>query len=77
MPQAILKFNLPEEIADYLPAVNGWKWKQVLCNLDEFLRRKVKYEDLPKETQEIYDNLRDVIRTEMSDYDLYNLYGDG
>jgi hypothetical protein len=43
MPEAILKYNLPEEQDDFELAVNAGKYYSVLWDLDQYLRNFVKY----------------------------------
>lgn len=43
--KAILEFSLPEEQADFDVAQKGYLYACVLEELDEFLRRKTKYEE--------------------------------
>ncbi len=45
--KAVLEFNLPEDQDDFDTATNGWKYRSVLCDIDNFLRSKLKYEELP------------------------------
>jgi hypothetical protein len=42
--KAVLEFNLPDDQYEYNLANDAWKYKSVLINLNEWLRRKVKYE---------------------------------
>lgn len=44
--EAILKFNLPEENADFKNAIDGVKYKIILFELDQYLRNKLKYENI-------------------------------
>jgi hypothetical protein len=52
--KAILEFNLPEDSEDFDLAKNGPKYKLILDELDNYLRAKLKYEDLP---DDVYDEL--------------------
>lgn len=63
MPEAILKFTLPEEQDDFELANSGGKFYTVLWELDQYLRNKVKYpaEDAHNE----YTNAMDEVRTEL------------
>jgi hypothetical protein len=45
--KAILQFNLPEENHEYLNASQGAQMKSILWDLDQWLRAKLKYEELP------------------------------
>lgn len=53
-----LIFNLPEENYEFELACNGGKYKSILCELDNFLRSKLKYEDISDVEYEIYENTR-------------------
>jgi hypothetical protein len=57
--KAILEFNLPEEEQQHSDAVNGTQYKMAIQELDEYLRRRLKYETLSN-----YDEV-DAIRTEL------------
>ena len=61
--KAILKFDLPEENHEFLNATQGANMRYVLSNFDEWLRRKVKYEDLNDEQFKVYQGCRDHLRT--------------
>jgi hypothetical protein len=41
--KAILEFNLDEERHQFEDAIDGWKWKCIVSELDNELRSKVKY----------------------------------
>jgi hypothetical protein len=69
--KATLTFNLPEEDHEYSNAVDGSKMRSVLWDLDQWLRAKLKYEELTdgkydafKETR---DQLRELLREENVD----------
>ena len=67
MPTATLVFNLPEEREDHLCAVNAFKWKSVVSDLDNHLREQLKYghsfktpdEALEKTRQALFDILNE------------------
>jgi len=56
--KATLQFDLPEETEDFDIATNGWKYRSVLCDIDNFLRSKLKYEDLSPGEDEAYEKTR-------------------
>jgi hypothetical protein len=63
--KAILEFNMDdgEDRDNFDNAVNGWKWKQAVWEIDQWLRSEVKYNDnLSEEQYKIYDSTRDKIR---------------
>lgn len=61
--KAILKFNLPEENHEFLNATQGSKMRSVLWEFDQWLRGKVKYEDLTDEQFQVYQGCRDHLRS--------------
>lgn len=42
---AKLEFTLPEEDHEFQTAVDGFRWKSVVWEMNEWLRQKIKYED--------------------------------
>jgi len=56
--KAILDFSIPEDQDDFDTAVNGWKYRSVLCEIDNFLRSKLKYEELLPGEGGAYDKTR-------------------
>jgi hypothetical protein len=68
MTSATLTFN---EENDLIVAINGYKFKLALWDLDQFLRSELKYND--KLTAEQYDYaemLRDKLREILNDYQI-------
>ena len=64
MSKVILEFNTPEENSELQDALHGIKYKYVLTDLDEELRKLYKYEDqkdisIEKVRQMIYELLND------------------
>jgi hypothetical protein len=43
--KGILQFDLPEEQEEHQTAIDARAWKTVVSELDEYLRRLVKYSD--------------------------------
>ena len=57
--KAILEFNLPDEKSEYHDAMNGSSYIFTIQELDEYLRRRLKY-DNPSDTEEkILQEVRD------------------
>lgn len=56
--KALLKFSLPEEQDEFETANNGWKYRSILCDIDNFLRSKLKYEELSPGEDGAYDKTR-------------------
>lgn len=61
--KAILKFDLPEESHEFANATQGAKMRSVLWEFNQWLRSKVKYEDLTDEQFKVYQGCRDHLRT--------------
>ena len=43
--KAILEFNLPEDKVDFDLALQGSDWKHVCWEMDQYLRKEIKYND--------------------------------
>jgi len=63
--KGIIEFDLPMEREEFDEAVNGWKYSLVLWELDQWLRGKLKYENLTDDEYEIYDETREKLWAEM------------
>ena len=62
--KAILEFNLDEERQQFEDAVDGWKWKCIVIELDNELRTRTKYasDDTPDEVVDALVKVRDYLR---------------
>ena len=70
MAELILKFN-EEDFEDARLALDGWKWKMAMWDLDQHLRSEIKYnEKLSAEADEAYQAIRDKIREILHDSNL-------
>jgi hypothetical protein len=58
MAKVILEFDPTEEREDIESAINGWKWKMLVWDLDQHLRSELKYNDAI--TGQVYDELQRV-----------------
>ncbi len=67
--EAILKFNLPEDELDFSNAVNGYKFKLILWDMDQHLRSIAKYSE-DSEKAEIAQELRDKLHEYFSEYNV-------
>ena len=56
MAKITIEFDLDEEREDMESAINGWKWKMIVWDLDQHLRGQLKYND-HNLTEEAYDAL--------------------
>lgn len=66
--KAILEFNLPEENEDHDLALNGYKYKIIVDEIDNYLRSKLKYEDLSDVEHDIYQKVRDELARISDEY---------
>lgn len=70
MAELILKFN-EDELEDARTALDGWKWKSSMWELDQWLRGEIKYnEKLSAERDDAYQAVRDKIREILNDDNL-------
>ena len=57
--KATLEFNLPEDKSDFNLAIKGSDWWHVCWQMDQYLRKRVKYDEgLTEEQLEVYEDLR-------------------
>jgi hypothetical protein len=61
--KAKLIFNLPEENHEWKNAIDGSSMRSTLWEYDQWLRSKIKYEDLNDEQYQVYQGCRDKMRT--------------
>lgn len=70
MAEVILKFR-EDELEDARTALDGWKWKSAMWELDQWLRGEIKYnEKLSEERYDAYEAVRDKIREILNDDNL-------
>jgi hypothetical protein len=74
MGKIILEFDSNEEQNDARTALDGWKWKMLVWDLDQQLRSTVKYgqsfdsnKEASSEERDICDRLREQIRGLMNE----------
>jgi hypothetical protein len=60
--KATLTFNLPEENHEYANAIDGSKMRSALWELDQWLRAKLKYEELTDGQYDAFKETRDELR---------------
>jgi hypothetical protein len=67
--KAILEFNLDEERHQFEDAVDGWKWKCIVIELDNELRTRTKYasDDTPDEVVDALIKMRDFLRESLNE----------
>ena len=74
--KAILEFNLPEDQPEFNTAIKGSDWKHVCWQMDQYLRKHIKYdESLSKEQLRVYEGVREEFNRFMveSNLDLYEV----
>ena len=60
MAKVTLEFDPDEDREDMESAINGWKWKMLVWDLDQHLRSELKYNDqVTGEAFEALEKLRD------------------
>lgn len=66
--KAYLSFKLPEEKEEHELALNGAKYKYALDEMDEYLRKILKYDDtITTDKESIYKEVRDKLRELVND----------
>lgn len=71
MGEIILKFDSIEEAEDARTALDGYKWKLAMWDLDQHLRSELKYnENISGETDAAYEAVREKIREILESYNL-------
>jgi hypothetical protein len=74
--KAILEFNLPEDQPEFNNAIKGGDWKHVCWQMDQYLRKEIKYNNsLSVEQLRAYEDVRDELYGFMSEnnVDLYEV----
>lgn len=63
--KAILEFNLPEEQTEFENAVDAQKMLSVIWNMNQWLRKQIKYapDDMSKEELYAYNLCRDELHS--------------
>ena len=75
MGKIILEFDSVEEQSDVRVALDGYKWKNAMWELDQLLRSTTKYAVFEKREataaeQDMADKLRDAIREILDEHNL-------
>jgi hypothetical protein len=62
MAKVILEFDPIEDKEEMETALNGWKWKMLVWDLDQHLRSELKYNDkLTGEAYEAVEKIRETL----------------
>jgi len=68
MAKVILEFDPIEDRDSMEDAINGWKWKMLVWDLDQHLRSELKYNDkLTGEAYEAVEKIREKLHELKSD----------
>jgi hypothetical protein len=71
MAKIIIEFDSVEEAEDARTALDAWKWKNAMWQLDQHLRSELKYnEKISDETDKAYQAIRDKIYEILNDDNL-------
>jgi hypothetical protein len=71
MGKATIEFDTNDEAIELRDALDGYKWKQAVWDIDQKLRNELKYnEKLSGEVQEYLEKFRQEIRDILSDGNL-------
>ena len=65
--KAILKFNLPEDKEEFDAASNGTDWALVVWDIDQLLRKKLKYGDIFPNTRAELEEIRKTLNEMLAD----------
>ena len=69
--KATLEFNLPEEAQEFRTAINGWKFKSVLNEINDDLRSKIKWQDdMSDEVRFALQAVRDDMYQRLSEHNI-------
>lgn len=63
MSKVTMTWELPEEQNEFMEAFLGWQWKSVVQEMDEWLRRQIKYSG-KNEYEAVREALREMINDE-------------
>ena len=61
MPKHTIEFNLPEEEEELRITMNASRYLAIIFGLNEWLRSEIKYQELPEETKDTYQKVREKI----------------
>jgi hypothetical protein len=68
MAKVTIEFDTNEEREDMESAINGWKWKMLVWELDQHLRSQLKYNDkLTGDAYEAVEKVREMLHELKSD----------
>jgi hypothetical protein len=71
MGKVTIQFDSVEEQEDIKDALDGFKWRMIAWEMDEFLRTEMKYnEKLTQSDYEFAEKIREELRERISSYNL-------
>ena len=59
--KAILEFNLPEEEEQFNVASKGMDWALIVWDIDQLLRKKLKYEEHTRDARKALEDIRKIL----------------
>jgi hypothetical protein len=63
MGKVTIEFDTIEEATEIKDALDGYKWRGAVWEIDQFLRGELKYgQNVPEDVRESYEKLREKIR---------------
>jgi hypothetical protein len=68
--KVILKYNVPEDEYDYRMAVDGHKYYSFIVDFYNFLRNKVKYEQLSEADRSVYEDVYEHFHNEIRENEI-------
>ncbi len=72
MPKSILEFELPEERDEFRHALNAVAYIAALQEIDNYLRGRLKYEELDQPVRDALQSVRDFLHNEAcADFNLW------
>lgn len=60
--KAVLEFVLPDEDYEHRQALSGTKYKAALDEIDDYFRKKLKYENLNEDDYHRFERIREDLR---------------
>jgi hypothetical protein len=71
MGKVTIQFDSVEEQEDIRDALDGFKWRMIVWEIDEFLRNEMKYnEKLTQSDYQFAEKIREELRERISSYNL-------
>ena len=71
MPIARLEFELPTESAEHRDALDGGKWRLLFWEFDQYLRGRIKHEEMSEERRTLLEEIRRKLSEDATDVGLH------